>query len=198
MTEIKEAPKTKTGNGHGVTKEVVPQTPAEMSKVEASPFELVHRFAEEMDRVFDDFGYETGWHLPLPRFLARSRKFFRHGARALATTPWSPRIDVIEREGQLVVHADLPGMSKDDVKVEVTDGMLTLQGERKDEKKEEREGYSYSERRYGSFYRSIPLPEGADPSKATAEFRKGVLEVTMPTAPRPELKQRRVEVREAK
>ena len=152
-------------------------------------------FAEEMDRVFEDFGHETGWHLP--RLLARGRRLLRRGAGMIATT-WSPRIDVVERDGQFVVHADLPGMSKDDVKVEVTDGMLTIQGERTDEKKEEREGLCYSERNFGSFYRSIPLPEGADTSKATAEFRKGVLEVRMPAAPRPEQKQRAVEVREGK
>ena len=76
--------------------------------------------------------------------------------------------------------------------------MLTIEGERKDEKTGERQGYTYSECSYGSFYRSIPLPEGAEMSKATAEFRNGVLEVTMPVAPRPEPKQRRLEVREAK
>ncbi len=112
-------------------------------------------------------------------------------------TGWSPRVDVVEREGEFVVHADLPGMTKEDVNVAVTDGMLTIEGERKWDKKEERQGYAYSECRYGSFYRCIPLPEGADTTKATAEFRKGVLEVTMPTAPRPEQKLHRVEVREA-
>jgi len=194
MTEVKEAPKAKTGNGQGQAKEPVLRSPVEMQSAEAGGLEMVRRFAEEMDRVFEDFGHETGWHLP--RFLARGRKLFRGGFGALATA-WSPRIEVVERDGQFVVHADLPGMSKEDVKVEVTDGMLTIEGERKEEKKEERQGYNYSERTYGSFYRCIPLPEGADTSKATAEFRKGVLEVTMPTAPRPAQKQHRVEVREA-
>ncbi len=194
MTEVKEAPKAKTGNGQGQAKEPVLRSPVEMQSVEAGGLEMVRRFAEEMDRVFEDFGHETGWQLP--RFLARGRKLFRRGVGALATA-WSPRIDVVERDGQLVVHAELPGMSKEDVKVEVTDGMLTIEGERKEEKKEERHGYNYSECRYGSFYRCIPLPEGADTSKATAQFRKGVLEVTMPTAPRPAQKQHRVEVREA-
>ncbi len=66
------------------------------------------------------------------------------------------------------------------------------------EKKEEREGYYYGERRYGSFYRAIPLPEGVDTTRATAEFQKGVLEVVMPRAAVPEAKTRRLEVREAK
>ena len=72
--------------------------------------------------------------------------------------------------------------------------MLTIQGERKHEKKEEREGYCYSECSYGSFYRAIPLPEGAEASKATADFHNGVLEVTVPAPSRPEPKARRVEV----
>ena len=73
-----------------------------------------------------------------------------------------------------------PGLSKDDIKVEITEDMLSIQGERKQEKKEEREGYFYNECSYGSFYRAVPLPEGVDASKATAEFRNGVLEIAMP------------------
>ncbi len=86
----------------------------------------------------------------------------------------------------------------DDIKVEVTDEMLTIQGERKHEKEEKREGYYYGERAYGSFYRAIPLPEGADPAKATAEFHNGVLEVTMPAPKRPEKKSRLLEIQENK
>ena len=97
-----------------------------------------------------------------------------------------------------MVRADLPGMAKDDFKVEVSDDMLTIEGERKHEKKEEREWYHYSERSYGSFYRAIPLPEGIDASKATSEFRNGVLEVTMPAPTRKEQKARRLEIREGK
>ncbi|HKI19597.1 MAG TPA: Hsp20/alpha crystallin family protein, partial [Isosphaeraceae bacterium] len=106
--------------------------------------------------------------------------------------------DVIEREGQFVVRADLPGMNKEDVKVEVTEDAITIEGERKNEKKEEREGYYYCECSYGSFYRAIPLPEGAEASRATAEFRNGVLEVTVPAPSRPEPKARRLEVKEKK
>ena len=108
---------------------------------------------------------------------------------------WAPRVEMLEREGQLVIHADLPGMTKDDVKVEVTDEAVTIQGERKEEKKEEKKGYHYNEVRYGSFYRSLPLPEGAEPSKATAEFHNGVLEVIMPGPKHPEKKGRLLEVK---
>ena len=111
---------------------------------------------------------------------------------------WLPSPEVTERGGKLVVRADLPGLRKDDVKVELNDEMFIIQGERKQEKTEEREGYSYNECSYGSFYRSIPLPAGADASKATAEFRNGVLEVTIPAPTQPEKQVRRLEVREGK
>jgi HSP20 family protein len=111
---------------------------------------------------------------------------------------WAPRIDCHERDGKFIVHADLPGMNKDDVKVELFDDMLTIQGERKQQKTDEREGYSYSECCYGSFYRSIPLPEAVDTSKATADFAKGVLEVTMPVTSAAKSKSRQIEIKEGK
>jgi len=111
---------------------------------------------------------------------------------------WSPRVEIVEHDGKFVVRADLPGMCKDDIKVEVTHDTLTIQGERTHEEKEEREGCCYSERSYGSFYRAIPLPEGAETGKATAEFDKGVLEIAIPAPSRKEPKAKRLEVREGK
>jgi len=195
MTELKEAPKTKAGNGQGQTKEVARPMPTELQKVEARWFDFTLRFADEMDRAFADFGHETPWRLP--RLFARGRKLLRHAPEAVGMA-WAPRIDVHERDGKFIVHADLPGMTKEEVKVEVFDDMLTIEGERKQEKKEQREGYSYSECSYGSFYRSIPLPEGVDTGKAMADFSKGVLEVTMPVTPSRETKARQIEVREGK
>jgi len=159
-----------------------------------NPFAFMRRFAREMNHLFEDFGLESGWHMP--KLLRRSRKLL--GRDEFAPLEWSPRVDVVQREGQLVIRADLPGLSKDDVKVEVGDDAITIEGERKQEKKEEREGYYYSECSYGSFYRAIPLPEGADASKTTAEFHNGVLEVTVPAPSRPEPKARRLEVKEKK
>jgi len=195
MAEVKEAPKPKTENGPGQMRDIAPRTSTVALASNGSPFAFMRRFAEEMDRLFEDFGLESGWHMP--RFLSRGRELLRREA-GFVPAQWSPRVDVLEREGHFVVRADLPGLSKEDVKVEVSDNMLTIQGERKQEKKEEREGYCYSECSYGSFYRAIPLPEGAEPSKATAEFRKGVLEVAVPAPSRPEQKARRLEVREGK
>ena len=195
MAELKEAPKPKTENGPGQTKEIVPRTSNAPLMSNGSPFAFMRRFAREMDRLFEDFGLESGFHMP--RFLTRGRELLRREA-GFVPAEWSPRIDVLEREGQFVVRADLPGLSKDDIKVEVSDDLITIQGERKHEKKEEREGYCYSECSYGSFYRAIPLPEGADASKATAEFRKGVLEITVPAPSSPQPKARPLEIREGK
>jgi HSP20 family protein len=194
MTDIKDAPKSKAGNGQGKVKEIVPGTSTAPMKSIGNPFAFMRRFAEDMDHLFEEFGLESGWHIP--SFVTRSRELLRRGS-GLVPAEWSPKIDVFQREGQFVVRADLPGLTKDDVKVEVTDDVITIQGERTQEKKEERKGYSYSECSYGSFYRAIPLPEGAEASKATAEFRKGVLEVTVPATTPPEQKAKRLEVREA-
>ena len=93
---------------------------------------------------------------------------------------WTPTVEMFEREGQLVIRADLPGLNKDDVQVELRDDAIVIRGERQDERREEREGFFSTERVYGTFYREIPLPQGVDPDEATATFRDGVLEITMP------------------
>jgi HSP20 family protein len=124
----------------------------------ANPFSLMRRMSEEMDRTFGSF--------------------FGQSSRGSGT--WFPAIEVAEQNGQLQVHADLPGIKPEDVKVEVTNDSLILRGERRSEN-EQRSGGTYrSERRYGEFYREIPLPEGVNPDNAKAQFQNGVLEVTVP------------------
>jgi HSP20 family protein len=102
---------------------------------------------------------------------------------------------VLQKNGEFTVRVDLPGLKKDDVKVELTDNLLTVSGERQEEKEEKREGYYRSERSYGSFYRQIPLPEGSKTDTAKAEFTDGVLQITM-QAPEREPKARRLEIKE--
>jgi HSP20 family protein len=99
---------------------------------------------------------------------------------------WAPHIDVRERDKNLIISADLPGLNKDDIKVEVTDRGLCLRGERKREHEEQGEGYYRTERSYGAFCRVIPLPEGADIDQAKAAFNNGVLEITVPVPDQPE------------
>jgi len=95
-----------------------------------------------------------------------------------------------EKDGRLIVCADLPGMRKEDVHVELENDQLVIQGERRQESQQQ----GYSERSYGSFYRVIPLPEGIDPSQAQAHFQNGVLEISLP-APR-QNQGRRIEIQE--
>jgi HSP20 family protein len=193
MAEVKEAPK-KTEVTQGQGPEVKVARPAATLTPWTEPtFDFMRRFAEEMDQLFDDFGLGRR----LRTAFGRSRELLRREA-GLIPAEWSPRVEILERDGRYIVRADLPGMTKDDIKVEVTDEMLTIQGERKQEKEEKREGYYYGERAYGSFYRAIPLPEGTDPAKAIAEFHNGVLEVTMPAPKKPEKKSRLLEVHDKK
>ena len=132
----------------------------------ASPFDLVRRLNDEMDRWFG--GGFAGW--PGSSHLALENV-------------WTPSVEVFQRGDELVVRADLPGLDKDDVDVEISDDAVTIRGDRKQEHEEEREGYYRSERSYGSFYRMIPLPEGAIADSATANFNNGVLEITVQVPP---------------
>ncbi|HMF35567.1 MAG TPA: Hsp20/alpha crystallin family protein [Isosphaeraceae bacterium] len=193
MAEVKEMPKkAEAMKGQHPEPEVARPAAALMPWTEPT-LAYMRRFAEEMDRLFEDFGLSRRLHSA----VGRGRELLRREA-GLIPAEWSPRIEILERDGRYIVRADLPGMTKDDIKVEVTDEMLTIQGERKQEKEEKREGYYYGERAYGGFYRTIPLPEGADPAKATAEFHNGVLEVTMPAPKKPEKKSRLLEVQDKK
>jgi HSP20 family protein len=112
------------------------------------------------------------------------------------TANWFPEIDVFERDSRLVTKIDLPGMKKEDVKVEVTDGHLAISGERKSEAEEREEHFYRCEREYGSFYRAIPLPEGVKLEDVKAIFSDGVLEVSVPLPVQPEAKVRKVEIQE--
>jgi HSP20 family protein len=148
------------------------------------PLGVLQSLSDEMDDLFARFG--------LGRRLLPARRLTEFASSA--TPLWTPQIEVFERGDQMVVRADLPGLKKEDVQINVEDDVLTLQGERKDEREEKRDGYFHSERSYGSFYRSIPLPEGVDAEQVKANFKDGVLEVTMPSPPRRETRRRQVEI----
>src|SRR5688572_32690525 len=109
---------------------------------------------------------------------------------------WTPQIETFQRGNEFVVRADLPGLTKDDVKVDVTEDSITLQGERREEHEEDREEYYRSERTYGSFYRVVPLPEGAITDSAKAEFNNGVLEIVLQAPPKEVSRGRRLEISE--
>jgi len=152
-----------------------------------SPFRMLDRFAEEVERLFDDFGLGRGWLAPRFRFDWSRAPLGRAAA-------WMPDIEVLQRNHEMVIRADLPGLTKDDVQVDVTEDAVTIQGERRRAREEEREGIYRSEREYGAFCRVIPLPEGAITDQAKAVFADGVLEVTIPAPPEAARRGRRIEI----
>jgi HSP20 family protein len=154
------------------------------------PFSVMRRISDEMDRLFEGFGFgrsalggEPGWQGALSSG--------GHQGAAL----WSPHLEMFERDGKLIVTADLPGVRKEDVKVEVDQDAIILQGQRRQEQTSREQGYYRSERSYGSFYRTIPLPEGVDPTSASATFRDGVLEISL-QAPQKRAGSRSLEIKD--
>jgi HSP20 family protein len=156
-----------------------------------NPFAMMRRFSNEMDRMMDrfreDFGFGRGW---LGSRSGSDREFGQN--------LWSPQIEVCERDNQLIICADLPGLKKEDIHIETSEDALTIQGERRQDHEETHEGHRTSERSYGRFYRSIPLPKGVQPENAKATFQDGELKIIIPLpqqqkAPR----NRRIEIQSA-
>jgi HSP20 family protein len=143
-----------------------------MALVRWDPARELDLFQGEVGRLFDAF-FGVGGN--------------GHGARR-----WVPAMDLVETEDALLVKADLPGLERDDVSIEIEDGVLTISGERKAEHSERRDGYVRVERGYGSFARSLRLPEGVDAEQVKASFANGVLEVRIPKPE--ERKPHRVEI----
>lgn len=140
----------------------------------ASPMARIH---DELDRVFQDFTTSRFW-------------------------PWAegasrvPSLDLYEKNGDLVVEAELPGIDKKDVTISYTDTSVTIRGESKQEKEEKKDGYYRSERQYGSFYRAIPLPAPVNFAEAKAEFKDGVLQIILPKAPQTAAAERTIPISE--
>lgn len=149
-----------------------------MAKKELSVF-------SELDRLLDRPFFESGFHFPALRQLSWPK-----------AAAWTPEIDVFERNHSLVTRVDLPGMKKGDVKVEVTDGHLSISGERKSEVEETKDNVYRCERSTGSFQRVVPLPDGVTLEDVKASFADGVLEVVMPLPVKAASKTRQVEISE--
>ena len=148
-----------------------------------SPFALMRRFSEEMDNLFEDLSNRDWTRLP---WGGRNRE---SGQAA-----WFPQIEIFEKNNQLEISADLPGLKKDDIKVEFKGDKLIIQGQRRREYEETKEGLHRNERSYGSFHRSIPLPEGVQPETATASFENGVLKIVMSIQQHEKQRGRRIDI----
>ena len=143
-----------------------------MALIRWEPVREISSIQSEMNRLFNSFfDTPTG-----------------AGGNGATHRRWIPPMDLVETENDFVLKADLPGLSDDDVSIEVEDNVLTISGERKSEHEERKEGYYRVERSFGRFSRSLTLPEGVDPEAVQASFEHGVLEVHVP---KPEAKKPR-------
>lgn len=145
-----------------------------------SPFEALHR---QMNELFESFFEEFEW----PRLPS----LWRSG-EGLSTL--SPSFDVVETDDEIRVTAELPGMDEKDIEVTLEDNVLTVKGEKKEEREEKRGEYYLAERRYGHFHRSIPLPAGIAEDKVKANFKKGVLTVVLPKTEEAKRQGKKIEV----
>jgi HSP20 family protein len=143
----------------------------------------------EIDRLFDDFGAGL-WRHPFSR---------RMHALLPAGSEWAlrPATEFAECDGEYRLTAELPGMSAEDIDIKLSDGAITIHGKKSEEKKEEKEDYLVSERRYGEFHRTLSLPAAIDADAVTADFANGVLTVTLPKSPEAKKKERKVKVKTA-
>ena len=164
----------------------------------ANPYEFMRRMGAEMERVFEDAGLGHGPPGPAGEPMAGGALAggaLVRGRRASDTGVWTPRIETLRRGDELVVRADLPGVKKEDVHVDVEGGVLTLSGERRQRHEERRDGVYRSEQSYGSFFRSIPLPEDVDGERITATLEDGVLEVIVPLPEQKQQRGRRIQIK---
>ena len=146
----------------------VPSAPQEPSR----PFDSLRR---QVDRLFDDF--DRPWHLPFSRHSLETTPLWQGGPSRM------PAVDVVEKENSFEITAELPGLDEKDVEVKLAGNSLIIKGEKRQDHKEERDGYHLSERSYGSFQRSFALPGGVDRDKIDATFGKGVLRLSLPKQP---------------
>ncbi|MDO8500636.1 MAG: Hsp20 family protein [Gemmatimonadaceae bacterium] len=160
----------------------------------AGAFPLMRRMAENMDQLFENFGFDRTGLALAPTFGAGLDRDFWRDLSAFGQAAWTPQVETFRRGDNLVVRTDLPGLRKEDVKVEIDDGMLTISGERSEEHQEERDDFYRTERSYGRFYRTLPLPEGVNADKCEAAFKDGVLELTLPAPKQPERKAKQVQI----
>jgi len=153
------------------------------------PFVSLRR---EVDRLFDEFNAGS-WRFPFRHWPMEGEPFWRRDL----TWGAIPSVDIAEKDDCYEVTAELPGMEEKDVEVRLSDGALTIKGEKKEEKEEKRKDYYVSERRYGAFQRSFSVPEGIEADKVEAHFKNGVLTVSLPKTPAAQKREKKIAIKAA-
>lgn len=156
----------------------VPVPTVGQRNVPESVWEPIARVRGEFERLFDDF-----WHRPMGVDLNR---------RIQALT--GPALELKDKGSEYELIAEVPGMKPEDIELKVTDNILRLSGEKKEEHEESKEGYLFSERRYGHFERAVELPRGIDQAKIKATARDGVLSIQLPKSPEAMQRERKIEI----
>ena len=162
-------------------------------KTAPTPYHLpsVQDLRGGIDRAFEDFDWGF-WRSPARRAGSSLASLLPHD------TGWGmPAIDLVENDKSYKITAELPGMDEKNIEIGLSDSTLTISGEKKEEKEENKEGYHLSERRYGSFERSLKVPHGVDTSKIAADFKNGVLTVSLPKAAKTRQPDKKISVKAA-
>ena len=165
----------------GEVKATVPQT--------WHPFETLRR---EIDRLFDDFGRDS-WRSPFRQSMFDVEPFWKPEM----TFVGAPAVDIAEKDNAFEITADLPGLDEKNVEVQLSNGNLTIKGEKKEEKEEKKKDFYLHERRFGSFERTFGVPDGVDTDKIEANFKKGVLTITLPKKPEAQKPAKKIDVKAA-
>jgi len=151
------------------------------------PFEALR---QQVDTLFDEFGRDF-WSAPFRRSVFDIEPFWRRSITGVAV----PAVDIAEKGNAFEVKAELPGLDEKDVEVKLSEGTLTIKGEKQEEKEEKKQDYYLHERRFGAFERSFRVPETVDADKIEARFNKGVLTVTLPKKPEARKPEKKIEIK---
>jgi HSP20 family protein len=168
----------------------VPGKVEKMTPSTLQPLRPFESFRREVDRLFDDFSRGI-WRSPFGRSFFDVEPF----RRSEAAFGSMPAVDVTQTDKGYEITAELPGMEDKDVEVKLANGILTIRGEKRDEKEEKNKDYYVSERSFGSFERSFQVPENIDTDKISAGFEKGVLTITLPKSAEAQRAEKKIEVK---
>jgi HSP20 family protein len=166
----------------------VPGKVEKMTPSTLQPWRPFESFRRDVDRLFDDFAGGT-WRSPFGRSLFEP---FRRAETAFSSVP---AVDITQTDKGYEITAELPGMEDKDIEVKLANGVLTIRGEKRDEKEEKNKDYYLRERSFGSFERSFQVPENIDTDKISAGFKKGVLTIMLPKSAEAQRAEKKIEVK---